>query len=156
MNDLIKNAANLDELLDAARDQQLNAADILLDVKEIVRLASCSERTVRRYISRGMLTSASVEDQNRHVFTLDAVAGVFGRRRDVIARAKTSPMDELNETIKRLSAQVEEQSALIEQLKHEQRDARAQLYQLHEQLVKALPPPAKPSLLDRLFKRKSV
>ena len=62
-------------------------------------------------------------------------------------------MDELNETIKRLSAQVEEQSALIDQLKHEQRDARHQLHQLHEQLVKALPPPSKPSLLARIFKR---
>ena len=153
MKDLAKDAASLDGLIATVEGQGGNAADVLLDVREIVRLASCSERTVRRYISKGALTAKSV-DQGRYLFALDDVAALFGRRRDVITRAKSSPMDELNETIKRLSAQVEEQSALIDQLKHEQRDARAQLYQLHEQLVRALPPPSKPGIFSRFFKRR--
>lgn len=165
--------------------QAFGVADhVELTVKELTAVAGVAERTIRRYLSDGILRPRSVAGARgvMHVIPLAQAVEVFTRRKKTIEQARTTPIDDLAQEVKALrellelasksasddaaaarqqsAQQVEQltglvsaQERVIDELRAEVRDARGQLAQLHEQVIKALPAPRK-GWLDRMLRNK--
>lgn len=145
---------------DQALDQ---TGDDLLDVRSAASLAGVSEKTIRRYHKDGRL-AAVVERGRRgdqYKFLRSDIEAVFT---GVVATNKPlarSPLEDVRTELEALrktladqaeatakmererTAIIEAQSRTIDELRAEVRDSRAQLAQLHEQVVRALPAPKK-------------
>jgi len=152
----------------------VDSSTVELTIKQVLPLAKVTERTMRRYISSGRLIPREVATANgkQHLFTVADLLAVFETRADLIDRARSNPIEDLagnvaamtagfNDVIKaqqseaqELRAIIEAQGRIIEELRAEQRDTRAQIHQLHETTVKALMPPARRSWFARLFLEK--
>jgi DNA-binding transcriptional MerR regulator len=169
----IGEAKTLTDLKTAIDLAGADSSTVELTIKQVVRVHSVTERTIRRYISSGRLIPREVATANgkQHLFTVADLLAVFEVRADLIDRARSNPIEDLagnvalmtagfNDVIKaqqseaqELRAIIEAQGRIIEELRAEQRDTRAQIHQLHETTVKALMPPARRSWLDRVLKR---
>lgn len=157
----VREAESLKDLIEALGYDRL--AGVTMTVADIVRLGGISERTVRRYVSAGRLIPSTTSAGMTHRFDVTHVLDALGYQQGAPAlKAPTSPLVELRgaldaltealsaerarheqerrELIERLDAQ----ARLIDELRAEQRDARAQLHQFQEQVIKALPEPKRP------------
>ena len=107
----------------------------MLTVREATR-SGVAERTIRRYIADGVLATTLVQGARakEHRIKPKDLYNVISARSGAIERAKASPVEDM-------AAEIAALRQVIEELRHEQRDARHQIHQLHEQLVRALPAP---------------
>jgi DNA-binding transcriptional MerR regulator len=173
MIEQIKDSENLSDLVAKIEGVGIPLESVKLSVKDVVRLSGVTDRTVRRYIAKGVLTPDTLQGPKgkEYELSLSQVLDVFTKREDTIKRGKVSPMNDLAGSIeslrqaleseraagaaaqKELLDRLDAQSKLIDDLRHEQRDARAQVHQLQEQIIKALPAPAKAPWYLRLIGR---
>lgn len=138
-----------------------------LTVAEAAILAGVSVRTVRRYISDGLLTPETVRGRSgdEHRLRREEVLRVRSSRKEAIEVARTSPTGKMAEELEALRRVIETQTGMIEEqrrtigdLQAEQKDTRHQLHQLHETLL-ALPmrtQEPRPSLWRRIFGPRTV
>ncbi len=142
-----------------------------LSIREAVEKAQVSERTVRRYISDGVLLTEKVKGARgwEHRVYAPALFILLDERSGVFERARTSPIEDMGREIAslcrviveqqsiadrrtdKLLEEIQRQSRTIDELRAEQRDARAQMHNLQEQMIRALMPRKKPSIWERLF-----
>ena len=173
MIEQIKDSENLSELVAKIEGVGIPLESVKLSVKDVVRLSGVTDRTVRRYIAKGVLTPDTLKGQKgkEYELSLSQVVDVFTQRKDTIQRGKVSPMNDLAGSIdslrqaleseraagaaaqKELLDRLDAQSKLIDELRLEQRDARAQVHQLQDQIIKALPAPVKRPWYLRLIGR---
>jgi DNA-binding transcriptional MerR regulator len=162
----------LDQLADVVALAGIDPDAVELTTKQVIAVTGVTERTIRRYTGSGKLIPKEVTTDNgkAHLFTVAQLSDVFGARSSVIDKARTNPLEdlagsvdrmtagfddvirdqqkqtqELIEMIKAQAATIEAQGRLIDELRAEQRDTRAQIHQLHETTVKALMPREKQS-----------
>ena len=126
-----------------------------LTVAQVVDATGIKERTLRRHIANGELRTNVVKGAKvkEHRIPTGRAYALWNAKQGH-SRATTDPMAELSKQLDamRTAAEseriqyrelVEQQTRVINELKAEVRDTRAQLGQLHEQLIKALPEPKK-------------
>lgn len=120
-----------------------DAGTEIVSVRDATR-AGVAERTLRRYISDGILPTVRVRGRRgeEHRIRLTDLHRVITERSSAIERVQVSPVDELAAQVQALRAVIEEQNRTMDELRAEVRDSRAQLHQMHEQVVRALMPPA--------------
>lgn len=122
------------------------AQDAALSVKEAAKVGDVGERTLRRYIADGKLSTLKVTGPrgDEHRIMADVLYGLIGGRRGVLDRAQ-APADKMAKELEQLRKIVEAQSRMIDDLRAEVHDSRAQLSQFQDQVIRALPAPSKRS-----------
>ena len=162
----------LDQLADTLELAGIDPQTVELTTKQVIAVTGVTERTIRRYTGSGKLIPKEVTTDNgkAHLFNVALLTDVFSARANVIDKARTNPLEdlagsvqamtagfgdvirdqqkqtqELIEMIKAQAATIEAQGRVIDDLRAEQRDTRAQIHQLHETTVKALMPREKQS-----------
>jgi DNA-binding transcriptional MerR regulator len=73
-------------------------------------------------------------------------------RRELLERIESQRRQDAEKDKAFLDA-IDRQTRMIDELRAELRDSRAQMHQMQEQVVKALMPPKKPTLLERLMRK---
>lgn len=171
----------LDQLADVLELAGIDAQAVELTTKQAITVTGVTERTIRRYIGSGRLIPREIKTENgkTHLFTVAHLSDVFSTRTTAINKARTNPIEDLAGSVERMSAgfddvirdqqkrtqqliemieaqaaTIQAQGRIIEDLRAEQRDTRAQIHQLHETTVKALMPRGKVSLWAKLTNRK--
>lgn len=166
---------NLTTLLDRIREMGIEDPDTYLSLRDAAQKSGVAERTLRRYIADGQLETEKVKGPRgwEHRVYVPALFSVLQEKAGAFERARSNPLEEMGRELaglcrtiveqqtlaerrtNRLLDEIRNQSRVIDELRSEQRDARAQMHSLQDQMIKALMPPPKPSLLDRLFPKKS-
>lgn len=161
----------LDALIDRLKEAGIPQPHVYLSIREAVNKAQISERTVRRYISDGALITEKVKGTRgwEHRVYAPALFLLLDERSGVFEKARSSPMEDMGREIAslcrviveqqsiadrrtdKLLEEIQRQSRTIDELRAEQRDARAQMHNLQEQMIRALMPRKKPSIWERLF-----
>ena len=135
----------------------------LLTLTDAVKASGVSEKTLRRWIKSGRLTAELIEGPKGREYRINAD--------DLSHAQKVSPLKSRSEhhtatveasldpnDLATLKALAEAQTAMIEELRHEVRnlahqnhDLTAQVSQLQDRVIKALPAPAtRPTLWEKL------
>ncbi len=118
-----------------------------LTVNAAAEIVGVSVKTIRRAIADGKLKASKVSGR---------YGGYRILRGDLLAvwpegvpDAPRSPLTELSAELAAVKAALDALRGENEQLRAEVRDSRGQINQIHDTLLKALPPPAKPSFWGR-------
>jgi hypothetical protein len=170
----------LDQLADTLELSGIDPQTVELTTKQVIAVTGVTERTIRRYTGSGKLIPKEVTTDNgkAHLFNVAQLTDVFSARANVIDKARTNPLEDLAGSVQamtagfgdvirdqqartdQLTAMLEAQAEIIraqgrviEDLRAEQRDTRAQIHQLHETTVKALMPREKVSIWAKLRRR---
>lgn len=135
----------------------------LLTLTDAVKASGVSEKTLRRWIKSGRLTAELIEGPKGREYRINAddlnqarkltPKKAVSEHHTATVEASLDPSD-----LATLKALAEAQTAMIEELRHEVRnlahqnhDLTAQVSQLQDRVIKALPAPAtRPTLWEKL------
>lgn len=163
--------SRLETLIERIRSAGISDPHTFLSLREACDATGIAERTLRRYIAEGLLSTEKVRGPRgpEHRIYAPRLFLVYLERSAAFERARSSPLEEMSKEIAQLCRAIVDQQAhadkrvdrlleemkrqgeLIDELRAEQRDSRAQLFTLQENMIKALLPPPKKSLAARLF-----
>lgn len=144
-----------------------------LSLADAIKAARVSEKTLRRWIKSGRLAAELIEGPKGKEYRINAEdldQALKGTPKKAVSEPKPATQDTKLDTedLAALKALAEAQMAMIEELRHEvqqlrplanevrnladqNHDLTAQLSQLQDRVIKALPAPmAKPSLWEKL------
>jgi len=158
-------------LLDRISEAGISDPDSHLSLKEAAQKSGVAERTLRRYIADGHLSTEKTKGPRgwEHRVYVPLLFSILQEKSGAFERARTNPMEEMGREIAalcrmiveqqtvadrrtdRLLDEIRNQSRVIDELRAEQRDARGQMHSLQEQMIKALMPRQKASLWKRIF-----
>jgi DNA-binding transcriptional MerR regulator len=161
----------LDMLLERIRAAGIADPNSFLGLREACERTGIAERTLRRYVAEGLLPTEKVKGPRgpEHRVYVPRLFLVMLERSAAFERARSSPLEDMSREIAglcraiveqqaiadrrtdRLLEEIRGQSRVIDELRAEQRDARAQIHVIQEQMIKALLPPARKSFLRRMF-----
>lgn len=116
-----------------------------LSVDNAAQLVGVSAKTIRRAIKDGKLAVEKGGKHHGYQILRSDVEALYGSNKGVSVASPlaslTAEISELKAMIEKLNSTNEEQTRKIENLEHEVHDSRAQIHQLNEQIVRALPAP---------------
>jgi excisionase family DNA binding protein len=122
-------------------------------VRETAQKIEVSEKTVRRWIKEGILEAELVPGKTgkEYRISLEEAQAVKDRTAESVMRAIRKPTLEQAQELGAIRELLEGQAHLIEQQRKilqdqtaEIRDLRGQLYQVQQEIIKALPAPQPP------------
>jgi len=161
----------LRSLLDRIDEAGIDEPDCHLPLKDAVNRAGIAERTIRRYIADGNLETEKVKGPRgwEHRVYIPTLFSLLQEKSGAYERTRSSPIEEMAREMASLCRMIVEQQAradtrtgklleeirnqgrVIDDLRAEQRDARAQMHALQDQMIRALMPRQKPPFWKRLF-----
>jgi DNA-binding transcriptional MerR regulator len=162
----------VDVLIERIRAAGISDPHSFISLKEACERTDIAERTLRRYIAEGLLPTEKVRGPRgpEHRVYVPRLFLVLLERSAAFERARSSPLEDMSREIAalcraivdqqseadrrvdRLLDEMRNQGRMIDDLRAEQRDARAQMHTLQEHMIKALLPPERPKpFLRRLF-----
>ena len=134
-----------------------------LSLAQAIESAGVSEKTLRRWIKSGRLTAELIEGPKGREYRINAddlnqARKVSPKKASSAPRTATVEASLDPNDLATLKALAEAQTAMIEELRHEVRnlahqnhDLTAQVSQLQDRVLKALPAPVtRPTLLEKL------
>lgn len=161
----------LQSLLDRIEEAGIEDPDSYLPLKDAATKAGVAERTIRRYIADGNLETEKIKGPRgwEHRVYVPTLFTLLQEKTGAFERARSSPIEEMAREMASLCRMIVEQqsradartsklleeirgqSRTIDELRAEQRDARAQMHALQDQMIRALMPRQRPPLWKRLF-----
>ncbi|HWD37289.1 MAG TPA: hypothetical protein VG944_00440 [Fimbriimonas sp.] len=165
-----ESSKNLKRLLDKMTEAGITDPDSYLSLRDAAQTCEIAERTLRRYIADGALPTEKVKGPRgwEHRVYVPSLFLVLQEKAGAIERARSSPMEDMGREIAalcrviveqqtisdrrtdKLLDEIRNQSRVIDELRAEQRDARAQMHGIQEQMIRALMPRQKPSFWQRI------
>lgn len=163
----------LSQLLDRMEEAGVEDPEVSYTVKDAADRSGVAERTLRRYIAEGRLPTEKVKGSRgiEHRIYAPWLFTLVHERTTVLDQARSNPVESMGREIAslcrvivdqqaladrrtdRLLDEIRHQSRVIDELRAEQRDARAQMHTLQEQMIKALMPRQKSSIWERVFSK---
>ena len=161
----------LRNLLERIDEAGIDEPDSFLPLKEAAQRAGIAERTVRRYIADGNLETEKVKGPRgwEHRVYVPLLFSLLQEKSGAFERARSSPVEEMaremaglcrmivdqqaraDQRTTHLLEELRNQSRVIDELRAEQRDSRAQVHCLQDQMIRALMPRQKPPFWKRIF-----
>ena len=163
----------LSQLLDRMEEAGVEDPEVSFTVKDAADRSGVAERTLRRYIAEGRLPTERVKGSRgiEHRIYAPWLFTLVHERTNVLEQARSNPVESMGREIAslcrvivdqqaladrrtdRLLDEIRHQSRVIDELRAEQRDARAQMHSIQDQMIKALMPRPKSSIWDRVFSK---